>query len=244
MKLMKKTLVILSCLYVVSCDRIQQPPRHHITEKPYTIFGSKYYPQTTYDYDKVGYASWYGENDHGKPTATGVTFNKYSMTAAHRTLPLPSVVKVTNLENNRSVVLLVNDRGPFAKTNNRIIDVSEAAAKKLGFHKNGMAKVRVQCLRDKSVVAALSYNKTPYAPATYKHYAMVNKLPELSKNRGLSYSKPVMVSARNSTNRRGDYISFNTISDRIKALFGIKRINKASVAKKTVRSSLANRIMY
>ena len=112
--------------------------------KPYKINGKRYYPRHDPGYDEVGTASWYGDQFHGRPTANGETFNMWAMTAAHPTLTLPTDVRVTNLENNRSVILRVNDRGPFA--HNRIIDVSRAAASKLGFLNNGTARVRVQYL--------------------------------------------------------------------------------------------------
>jgi rare lipoprotein A len=84
------------------------------------------------------------------------------MTAAHRTLPLPSVVLVENLENGRKIKLLLNDRGPFAKTQDRIIDVSQRAAELLGFRANGYAKVRVVCLPKESRIAAIKYRRRPY----------------------------------------------------------------------------------
>lgn len=146
-------------------ELIQQhdsPKRHHITEKPYIIKGELYVPQLHYRYDAIGEASWYGKDDHGKPTATQTIFNKHNMTAAHRTLPIPSVVLVTNLQNKRRVRLLVNDRGPFAKTERRIIDVSEAAARALGFHSAGKALVHVRCIPAASRQVAHEYNKKPY----------------------------------------------------------------------------------
>src|SRR5690606_26618418 len=87
-------------------------------------------------------ASWYGRRFHGKPTASGEPYDMYAMTAAHRTLPLPSYVRVTNLSNQRSVIVRVNDRGPFMK--NRLIDLSWTAAKKLDFIEDGHARVLVE----------------------------------------------------------------------------------------------------
>ena len=95
-------------------------------------------------YRKKGSASWYGKPFHGRKTASGAIYNMYSMTAAHKRLPLSSKVRVTNLANNRSVILTVNDRGPFH--GNRLIDVSYAAAKKLGFIHRGVARVQVTAL--------------------------------------------------------------------------------------------------
>lgn len=146
-------------------ERIQRhdsSKRHHITEKPYIIKGELYVPQLHYRYDAVGEASWYGASDHGKQTATQTIFNKHNMTAAHRTLPIPSVVLVTNLSNKRRIRLLVNDRGPFAQTERRIIDVSEAAARALGFHSAGRAIVHVRCIPAASRQVAREYNKKPY----------------------------------------------------------------------------------
>lgn len=109
---------------------------------PYKIAGRWYYPKVEPNYDKVGLASWYGKQFHGKPTANGEVFNMNALTAAHKTLPLPTFVKVTNLSNRRSIVLRVNDRGPFV--DDRIIDVSRRAAQLLGFEQKGVTKVRVQ----------------------------------------------------------------------------------------------------
>ncbi len=116
---------------------------------PYKINGKWYYPAIDYEYDEVGYASWYGPGFHGKKTANGEIFNQNKISAAHRTLPLPSIVKVTNLENGKVLSFVrVNDRGPFAR--NRIIDLSKEAAKELGFVNKGVTKVRVEILEDES----------------------------------------------------------------------------------------------
>lgn len=100
----------------------------------------------SYGYDERGLASWYGEEFHGRPTSSGEPFDMYALSAAHRTLPLPSFVRVTNLANGQSVVVRVNDRGPFADTDHRIIDVSYAAAIRLGMVRTGTANVRVQAI--------------------------------------------------------------------------------------------------
>ena len=116
---------------------------------PYKINGKWYYPAVDYQYDEVGIASWYGPGFHGKTTANGEVFDQNKISAAHRTLPMPSVVKVTNLENGLVLEKVrINDRGPFAR--NRIIDLSKKAAEELGFIKNGVAKVRVEILEDES----------------------------------------------------------------------------------------------
>lgn len=110
--------------------------------EPYQVAGVWYYPREQPDYDETGIASWYGPDFHGKATANGEMYDMNSLTAAHKTLPMPVRVRVTNLENGRSLVLRVNDRGPFV--NGRIIDVSRRAAQLLGFKAAGTAPVRVQ----------------------------------------------------------------------------------------------------
>lgn len=112
--------------------------------KPYQQFGQWYYPKEEPDYSEIGIASWYGPGFHGKNTASGEEFDKNEMSAAHPTLPIPSIARVTNLENDRSVKVRINDRGPFAK--GRIIDLSKQAAKELGFLNKGIAKVKIEYL--------------------------------------------------------------------------------------------------
>ncbi|MGD9638399.1 MAG: septal ring lytic transglycosylase RlpA family protein [Alphaproteobacteria bacterium] len=116
---------------------------------PYKINGTWYYPKEDYTYSEVGVASWYGPQFHNKLTANNEIYDMNALTAAHRTLPLPSMVKVTNLQNGRSLVLKVNDRGPFAK--DRIIDISKRGAQLLGFIEQGTAKVRVEVLPEESL---------------------------------------------------------------------------------------------
>tara|TARA_R110000868_G_scaffold144396_4_gene363501 strand:+ start:43 stop:1029 length:987 start_codon:yes stop_codon:yes gene_type:complete len=110
--------------------------------KPYQIAGVWYYPKEDERYDATGIASWYGPQFHGKRTANGELFDQEQLTAAHPTLPMPILVRVTNLENGRSVVVRVNDRGPFVA--GREIDLSRKAAELLGYERKGTARVRVQ----------------------------------------------------------------------------------------------------
>ena len=119
--------------------------------KPYEVDGIWYYPKQDLNYDETGIASWYGEQFHGRYTANGEVFDLNGLTAAHHTLPMPSIVQVTNLENGRSLTLRVNDRGPFAGA--RIIDVSRQASQLLGFERNGTAKVRVRLLQAETLQA-------------------------------------------------------------------------------------------
>lgn len=133
----------------------RSPPGYKIG-KPYEIEGLWYYPKVDYGYDESGIASWYGPDFNGKPTASGEIYDQNGLTAAHRTLPMPTIIQVTNLENGRSLRLRVNDRGPFAK--GRVLDVSKRAAQLLGFIERGTARVRVQVVADESqaLAAALS----------------------------------------------------------------------------------------
>ncbi len=121
---------------------------HYKVGNPYTILGQTYYPREEPNYKEVGMASWYGSDFHNKKTANGEVYNMNDYTAAHRTLPMPCIVRVTNLENGKSIKVRVNDRGPFAK--NRIIDVSKKVAKKLDFHEKGTTKVKVEYLKKES----------------------------------------------------------------------------------------------
>ena len=111
---------------------------------PYQVNGVWYYPQEQPDYDATGIASWYGQDYQGKPTADGEIFDRNNVTAAHPTLPMPVNVRVTNLDNGRSIVVRINDRGPYV--NGRILDVSEHTAELLGFRQQGLARVHVTFL--------------------------------------------------------------------------------------------------
>jgi len=117
----------------------------HPTMKPYTIRGIKYYPTVVSVGDTFkGNASWYGPDFHGKLTSNGETYNMYGMTAAHKTLPMNTIVKVTNLRNGLSTVVRINDRGPFVAT--RIIDLSNKAAKEINMIGTGTAPVKLEVL--------------------------------------------------------------------------------------------------
>lgn len=143
--------------------------------QPYEINGVRYYPKEDYRYTETGIASWYGPGFEGKRTANGETFDPNELTAAHQTLPMPSLVRVTNLENGRSVVVRINDRGPFA--NNRIIDLSKRAAQLLDFVNNGTAKVRVQILEIESRAIADAARRRGYVAPNTPMTAQVNRMP-------------------------------------------------------------------
>src|SRR3954463_601127 len=110
--------------------------------KPYTVAGQVYVPEEDVNYRAEGMASWYGDDFHGRLTANGEVFDMGSLTAAHPTLPMPSYARVTNVSNGKSLIVRVNDRGPYH--GNRLIDVSNKAAELLEFKGNGIAKVRVE----------------------------------------------------------------------------------------------------
>ncbi|NDV19606.1 septal ring lytic transglycosylase RlpA family protein [Pseudodesulfovibrio sp. JC047] len=129
-------------IYSTPPQETGQPSRYDPKTNPYTVMGKTYYPlKTAQGYDEVGLASWYGKDFHGKKTANGRIYNMYGVSAAHKILPLGTKVRVTNMENSRSVVLVINDRGPFV--HGRILDLSYGAAKALGTVERGVAKVRI-----------------------------------------------------------------------------------------------------
>lgn len=134
--------------------------------RPYIIDNQEFWPQTVQQYHETGIASWYGKTFYNKKTSNGELFMKGDLTAAHRTMPLPSLVEVTNLENGKTVILKVNDRGPFVKAKQRIIDVSEHAAELLGFKNQGTARVSVKLL--KTETDAMNYQ---IAQNNHKHYS-------------------------------------------------------------------------
>ena len=122
---------------------------HYKIGNPYQIAGKWYYPERDLRYDNTGIASWYGDQFAGKLTANGEIFDPELVSAAHKTLPMPSVVRVTNLDNGKSLVVRINDRGPYVT--GRIIDMSRAGARLLGFKDDGIARVRVQLLTEQSL---------------------------------------------------------------------------------------------
>ena len=118
-------------------------PLHRFANRPYQVFGKDYVPAASLaPFRQTGVGSWYGRRYHGAPTSSGERYDMYAMTAAHPTLPIPSYVRVTNVANGRSVVVRINDRGPFHS--DRIIDLSYAAAWKLGYTESGSARVEVE----------------------------------------------------------------------------------------------------
>lgn len=149
----------------------------------YTIGGVTYVPAEDRGYRAEGLASWYGEDFHGRQTANGEIYDMNSVSAAHATLPMPSYVRVTNLENNRSVIVRVNDRGPYHP--DRIIDVSVKTAQLLGFYSTGVARVRVEYVSsaplegsdDAMLIATLRHGQPAPAPSLVRVAAAKPLLP-------------------------------------------------------------------
>lgn len=144
-------------------EETRTPTQASGSAAPYRVNGTWYYPRASAEgYREVGLASWYGRKFHGQRTASGDIYDMHSATAAHRTLPLPTWVRVTNLENGRSTRVRVNDRGPFVDTDERIIDLSFAAAQRLGIDETGLARVRVVAPEGPSVTTtSLSPSVSP-----------------------------------------------------------------------------------
>lgn len=152
-------------------------PLHAGASKPYTVFGRDYVPMTdARGFSQEGLASWYGRRYHGNPTSSGEPYDMYAMTAAHTTLPIPSYVRVTNPANGRSVVVRVNDRGPFHE--GRVIDLSYTAAWKLDLLK-GVTPVRLEAI-DPSAPAAPPPAPAPVTPPATATTVMVAPLPPLA----------------------------------------------------------------
>jgi rare lipoprotein A len=136
-------------------------PPHRFANRPYNVFGKDYVPiSASQPYREQGMASWYGKKFHGQKTSSGETYDMYAMTAAHKTLPIPSYARVTNLANGKSVVVRINDRGPFHS--DRIIDLSYAAAYRLGYVTAGSARVEVESVNPAAVEKAAETEKGTY----------------------------------------------------------------------------------
>jgi rare lipoprotein A len=187
---------------------------HYKIGNKYFIDGKAYYPREDYNYVEEGIASWYGPNFHAKPTANGGVFDMNKFTAAHRILPLPSVVRVTNLKNGRSMIVKVNDRGPYAK--DRIIDLSRATANRLGIIKEGTAFVRVEVLKDESIKfkqAMVTKNSEPKLDHSLRYVDVA----EMKKNKGNNFASGIYIQA-------GVFANYNNalnLANRVKS-FGDK----------------------
>lgn len=159
--------------------------------KPYVVAGRTYVPEEDPNYRAEGMASWYGDAFHGRLTANGEVFDMTSLTAAHPTLPLPSYARVTNVANGKSVIVRVNDRGPYH--GNRLIDVSNTAAKLLEFRENGIGRVRVEYVGraplegsdDRQLMATLRTGQPAPAPSSVRIASANAFIPEIAPTRGV-----------------------------------------------------------
>lgn len=182
--------------------RVEEP--HKWANRPYTVMGKRYVPVTgDQPMTQVGQGSWYGKQFHGKKTSIGETYDMYQLTAAHPTMELPSFAKVTNLENGRSIIVRVNDRGPFL--HNRIIDLSYAGAVRLGYQKQGTAKLKVERITRTDIakgnipstssglttVVANTIEKLAKQPQKSNRSATTNQVT--SSNTGMVLSLPVEI---------------------------------------------------
>lgn len=160
---------------------------------PYKIKGETYYPAEKYHFSQTGVASWYGPGFHGKRTANGEIFNRNELTAAHKTLQMPSMVRVTNLDNGKSIIVRVNDRGPFS--DNRVIDLSEKAAEVIGMKQAGTARVRIDVMEKESRQVASAARK---GLSTRGTELALNRGRKLDAHMALDVAMPV---SKPSTNR-------------------------------------------
>jgi rare lipoprotein A len=141
-------LTLLSMIFVTTVQASGKRPR---TQESYVINNKRYYPIPSAEgYSQKGLASWYGGKFHGRRTSSGEIYNKYSMTAAHKTLPMNTMLLVKNLENGKKIVVRINDRGPFVR--GRIVDLSYKSAKELGIVKEGIARVKATALGEEAVI--------------------------------------------------------------------------------------------
>lgn len=139
----------LICCVVLACHPASAASRRPATQAPYVINKKRYFPiPNAHGYNEKGYASWYGKKFHGRRTSNGEIYDMYKMTAAHKTLPMNTMLLVKNTENGRQTVVRINDRGPFVR--GRIIDLSYKAAKTLGVVRNGTARVHITALAEKN----------------------------------------------------------------------------------------------
>jgi len=179
-------------------------PRYEALSKranrPYVAFDKKYVPmKKIIPFEEEGYASWYGKRYHGKKTSIGETYDMYQMTGAHKTLPLPCYIKVTNLKNKRSVIIRVNDRGPFI--DERIVDLSYAAAHRLKIIKKGSELVKIEMVNPSLAIKALKEtNETSSAETSIKYFYIQAGAFSNEENAAYLMNKLSRIKFRNSLN--------------------------------------------
>jgi rare lipoprotein A len=189
--------------------------------KPYTVAGRVYVPEEDTSYREEGLASWYGDDFHGRLTANGEVFDMASLTAAHPTLPMPCYARVTNLGNGKSLIVRVNDRGPYH--GNRLIDVSNRAAELLEFKGNGVARVRVEYVAraplegsdDRQLVATLRTGVPAPSPSMVRVASARSFVPEIAPSAGRIRGEVPMPEGRPYSlgNTSADMASINATSE-------------------------------
>ncbi len=188
--------------------------------KPYTVAGRVYVPEEDPNYHEEGLASWYGDDFHGRLTANGEVFDMASLTAAHPTLPMPCYARVTNLSNGKSLIVRVNDRGPYH--GNRLIDVSNRAAELLEFKGNGVARVRVEYVGraplegsdDRQLVATLRTGVPAPSPSLVQVASAHSFVPEILSARPIRGEVPIPEGRPyNLGNTSADLASLNATSE-------------------------------
>src|SRR6476469_8706485 len=189
--------------------------------KPYTVADRVYVPEEDPNYREEGMASWYGDDFHGRLTANGEVFDMASLTAAHPTLPMPCYARVTNLRNGKSLIVRVNDRGPYH--GNRLIDVSNKAAELLEFKGNGVARVRVEYVGraplarsdDGQLLATLRTGRPAPSPSTVRVASARPFVPEMPSSAGRIRGEVPMPEGRPYSlgNSSADYASINATSE-------------------------------
>ncbi|MEE9375395.1 MAG: septal ring lytic transglycosylase RlpA family protein [Rhizobiaceae bacterium] len=222
-KFSSKTYGVVASRRVTTSRKVRKGGGRRQIGKPYKIRGKWYRPREEFGYDRKGQASWYGPNFHGRLTANGEVYDQYALSAAHPTFPLPSYARVTNLANGRSIVVRVNDRGPYHSK--RIIDLSARAAELLNYQNKGVANVRVQYIKQ----APLHGLDEKFLSASYRSHAV--DAPMIAQNKS---KKPGL--------RRYDSFSTGSIAPKPKGEDPFISEIKALKAKKDTGSTLALRL--
>ena len=214
--------------------------------KPYKALGTTYTPMTSYQpYNSAGVASWYGKRYHGRKTSNGEVYDMYAMTAAHPTLPLPSYVKVTNPANGRSVIVRVNDRGPFKK--DRLIDLSYAAAYKLRFTNSGSSLVEVQAIDASSFVKDSQAGSQLNAQLISQQNSQINVTTSASSSPTANSPNQVDSTtelSKQSDNSFGYFVQAGAFKSAVNADALIKKIQDLDITQNAVINSVYNKGLY
>jgi len=231
-------------------DAIPEPvpraePLHRFANRPYTVFGREYMPATSLrPYRERGVASWYGRKFHGEKTSTGDVYDMYALTAAHPTLPLPSYARVTNVATGRSVIVRVNDRGPFL--HNRLIDLSFAAAQRIGIAQKGSGDVEVEAIIPGTATTITAAPLPPVAaPAGRPADPPVDPMPVQRSATGFAVQLGAFGSnanARNFLERVQNQLATAEVEPRIREVSGLFRVYVGPYAERDEARRVAQRL--